>query len=241
MKRFDDEIGKALKEEIVLNKENKEAAWKNINKGINREKRKGTNSYKLIAIAAILLIAISSALNTKVGYALITQIKDYFVPEKVVEQVIEGYIEENTLTSNILESNNYVIYIDEERYELVQGEDSDMIKPKGWDDSLPEVSMEIRQVVDKKPEEVIAEIYDSIDGNFDMSDPEKISEPTDGFRIYSRNVDSWDSPVIVVYVTSNKVHGSYVIIQKYFLEATEGHGTRFDNLLKEFYVIDASK
>lgn len=32
--------------------------------------------------------------------------------------------------------------------------------------------------------------------------------------------------------------GSFIITQRYFLEASEGHGVRFDEMLKQFKILD---
>jgi len=48
----------------------------------------------------------------------------------------------------------------------------------------------------------------------------------------------WDSKVTQVYIISNEKEGSFVIQQKYFLEAAEGHGTRFYHILNEFKIVE---
>ena len=47
----------------------------------------------------------------------------------------------------------------------------------------------------------------------------------------------WDTPVHQYYVTQGENGYVFVIKQTYFLEAAEGHGSRFDQMLETFQVV----
>ncbi|MED4970575.1 RNA polymerase sigma factor [Parageobacillus toebii] len=46
----------------------------------------------------------------------------------------------------------------------------------------------------------------------------------------------WNDEVAKYYLVDNGQGGTFVIEQHYFVEASEGHGARFDNMLKQFQV-----
>ncbi len=50
------------------------------------------------------------------------------------------------------------------------------------------------------------------------------------------NGDAWNDPVERYYLVEDFKGGVIVIQQKLFKEAVEGHGARFDGMLKELYI-----
>ncbi|OMF28636.1 hypothetical protein BK133_18445, partial [Paenibacillus sp. FSL H8-0548] len=165
--------------------------------------------------------------------------KQYFEPEKKVIEEYEGMPEEKDIVLQDTESG-FVIYIDEERYKLVQEENQDVIVPKvPLEDRYPEVSMSIKQLKGILPEQAIAEQQQLLAEKYaKVEAPVKVTEPLEATLISAKDGQSWDSPVVKVYVLSNGHGGSFVITGKYFLEAAEGHGARFYYMLKQFTLVD---
>ena len=79
-----------------------------------------------------------------------------FAPEREIIQNIEGHEEKTNVHLNEGTDALYVIYVDESRYKMMKGEKSDFITTlHPLPERYPEVSMEIRQVLDEKPEDLV--------------------------------------------------------------------------------------
>lgn len=184
------------------------------------------------AVSIILLV------NTQYGQAAVGKIKEIFVPNKVVKQQIEG-MDEN---SNVLLKEGtmkYIIYVDEERYIMEKMDNKDKITPKIKAQNAPEVFMEIEQIKDKKPEALAAEYEKNLKTKYKRVDNKGIvKEPINSISLYAISGSKWNDTVIKYYFIDNKSGGTFIVKQQYFFEASEGHGVRFDNMLKEFKIIE---
>ncbi len=133
--------------------------------------------------------------------------------------------------------------MEEQRYQFIQGKESDKITFKG---TLPkgvtEVYMEIKQDKNKKPEQLIKELESNLKQKYqEVNGVGEVKEPINALRIIRKMGNKWNSSIEKIYVISNQQQGSFVITQHYFLEAEEGHGARFDEMLKEFHIVDQKK
>lgn len=180
---------------------------------------------------------IAFLVRTEPGQAAITKIQDLLVPEKQVKENIEG-IEEKTDVSLNKSEMGYVIYIDENRYTMDKSENKDKIIPRDKAENLPEVFMEIEQVENEAVEEVAIEIEKKLRYNFKMTESNgRVKEPIEGIYLYANTGNQRNDTVVKYYIIDNTKGGSFIIKQQFFLEASEGHGVRFDNMLKEFKII----
>lgn len=243
---MDKRIKQALDEGTVVRPEDREEVWNSIEKELFKDKKRGDTIpmrkrgglIKLAAsVAAVAVIVIG--LNTQPGLALVNRIREMFEPEKNITQDIEGSKEEQNVQLNEGANAEYVIYVDQERYKMVKDADADRIVPNPpLPERYPEVSMEIRQVADKDPEGLVREMESLLKEKYDdVTAPQPVEDPVKGWTVRGLGGRSWDSPVERVYVISNGKEGSFVITQRYFLEAAEGHGARFYHMLKEFYIV----
>ena len=229
--KMKDEIWNELEQELFTNKRYKGESNK------LKKRKRGKAIVWLIASAAILIMF---SLQTKTGQALKSEIKDLFVPEKEVIQNIEGNDEKTEVQLNEGSNSEYVIYVDEERYKLTKGEESDIISsiippPKNF----PEVTMEIKQVVNEKPEDLILKIEAELKKEFpELQAIEEVTEPVTGYLLHGAAGLEPKSNIVQTYVISNGKEGSFVIMQKYFLLAAEGHGTRFYRMLDTFEIVE---
>lgn len=178
--------------------------------------------------------------QTDEGMALIKKTRDIFVSSKQITLNLEGNDE---ITDVILQEGKeaeYVIYIDEERYKFVRGEKSDVITTKEpLEEKYPEVSIIIEQFKDRTPKEMVYILETKLAAEYTkVSETESVTEPVEGFMLHGISGSTWNSPVTTVYVIDNKNGGSFVITEKYFLEASEGHGARFNSMLKQFKIIE---
>lgn len=246
-----DQMDKRAKKEILKHTEDdrdqlKEDIWNNLDRELFPEKNRKDKHLKkkskfvpiTIAAAAAVILLFSTQTNT--GMALIKQIKDIFVSEKQITQSIEGMDEETEVVLQEGKDSEYVIYIDEERYKLIQGETSDIITTKEpLEEKYPEVSMEIKQITDKSPEDMVSTLEKELEAEYtNVTETERVTEPIEGFKLHGISGSEWDSPVTNVYIVDNKNGGSFVIREKYFLEAAEGHGARFYAMLQQFEIVE---
>ncbi|MER2261855.1 MAG: hypothetical protein ABS934_07545 [Psychrobacillus sp.] len=140
---------------------------------------------------------------------------------------------------------DYTISFDEDSYKLVKGAQSDTLTTKTpLEEKYPEVSLKIEQINDQSPEELlpILEMQMGVDYT-SPKETEKVTEPVNGYWLHAISHDSagltnWDSPVGDIYIIDNGNGGSFVITQKYFLEAAEGHGANFHSILETFQIVE---
>lgn len=170
-------------------------------------------------------------------------LEERFPSEKEMVVQIEGTEEKITGRLNIGKSESYIIYIDEERYEMEPGqeEEPDMIVPKeALPEGYPEVSMAIMHTPGTAPAERVAELAGQLKASFpDLKEAEGVEEPVKGFVLHgiADGGQGWDNPVINAYVVSDGQQGSFTLTERYFLEAAEGHGARFYSMAEEFVAV----
>lgn len=236
--RTDKDI-RGLKEEIWNELEKELFSKEKLNRGDLREmKNKNRLIPLIVTVAAGVLIAFS--LQTDTGMAFMKGIKEMFVPEKEVIQNIEGMDEETEVQLNEGTNAEYVIYVDETRYKLINGEKSDIVTTiNPLPENYPEVTMEIKQVPDKKPEILVEKLEAELKNGFpDLREVEEVTEPVQGYKLHGAAGNQADSRIVNAYVISNGKEGSFVITQYYFLEAAEGHGARFHHMLESFEIVE---
>lgn len=244
MSKFDEQIKRELEQHTDTDvRDLKDDIWNEINKELfegRREvvKRKKRWAPAVLIVAAALVLAFT--LQTEPGLALIKGVKDMFVPEKEIIQSIEGQDEPTEVHLNEGKGSEYIIYVDESRYKMSKGENSDVITTiEPLPEKYPEVSMEIKQYPSDKPEELVKELEEKLKVDFpELRDVETVSDPVEGFWLHGLTESTWDGKVIDVYVISNGKDGSFVITERYFLEAAEGHGARFYHMLQSFEIIE---
>jgi hypothetical protein len=249
VKKVDDGAKKALMKHTTPPENMKDEIWEQLDKELFEEEINPKKVHKmktrilptLIAAAAILLLVFS--FKTDTGLALVDRIKELFESEKGVVQSIEGTDEKNEVQLNEGKNAEYVIYIDEERYKMTrgEGEQPDVITTKeALPENFPEVSMTIDQVPEEAPDVLVDEIEEQLKTEFpDLREVQQVEEPVKGYQLHgiADGGQEWDDPVVHAYVISNGHGGSYVITERYFLEASEGHGARFYAMLQEFYIV----
>lgn len=204
------------------------------------KKMKKKNRIVPIILTAAAALAIVFSFTTDTGTAFMKGIKDLFVPEKEIIQSIEGQDEETDVHLNEGTNADYVIYLDETRYKMMNGEDSDIITTiEPLPAQYPEVTMEIKQVTDEKPEDLVTKIEAELKEDFpELRAVETVTEPIEGFWLHGLAGNDAKSKVVSAYVISNGKQGSFVITENYFLEAAEGHGARFHHMLKSFEIVE---
>jgi len=245
-KIFDQEIRGALLKATDASLRLKKDIWKDIESQIEYyEKQKEArtmkrNKSKSMFTALTLMVAVLCIVfftSTNAGRAAVAKIKEILAPEKVIVQDIEGEKEDTKV--NLNEGPGYIIYVDEEMYQVVKEDGKDKIVPKFQpDNNLPEVYMEIQRVVDKSPQEITIQLEAELKSSFEtVENCGMVNDPIEAISLYARSGLKPDSTIVRYYLVDDNHGGTFVIKQQYFLEAAEGHGARFYHMLKEFKVV----
>ncbi|MDQ0112662.1 hypothetical protein [Paenibacillus harenae] len=208
-----------------------------------KAKRKSSKWMKTTTGIAAAAIALVAFLALPPGTALMKSVQSWFAPEKKIEISVEGQKEQTNGQVHVDEESRYAIYYDKDRYKLIPGEGKDTITTiEELPAPYPQVSLTIEQDVKQTPEQLANQVAAQLAERFSKVDAvERVSSPVDGYRIHAINGNDRLSEVATVYVTSNKLKGSFVLSLEYFLEAAEGHGARFEQTVKQFEVLGPSE
>lgn len=213
-------------------------AWEKTNMN-NKGRTSQMKIMKITAGVAAAAVAVTVFLTLPAGTAMMKSIQNWFEPEKQIEIEVEGDKEQTQGQVHVNEESRYAIYYDKGRYKLVQEDGKDVITTiDPLPEPFPQVSLTIEQDVSKKPEEIAQEIAKQLASEYaEVREIEQITEPVNGYSIHAIDGNDRLSKVITVYVTSNDQQGSFILSSRYFLEAAEGHGSRFRQTLEQFEVL----
>lgn len=177
-------------------------------------------------------------------------VNNIFLPKDIVVAP-EGITEEVEHMALVKEPESetpgFAIYVDTERYYTVEESESIYIRPIGIDENSELIcEMEIQEMTDISWEEAAQSIRNQMceeqeAGKWDsISD---ISHDTDIERLhfYVSEGTDWDSSQEEHYFYQMDGQGTYHIVLRYFLEASEGNGTRFHAILDTFTPIAAQE
>jgi hypothetical protein len=259
--KVDQLIQQSLKNNTTSYTDEKDHIWNNIqnrldqmeaktSKNKSRFKPTAKKRKKWLAITAsiaCLFVAVFFTTTTKQGQAFITTVRQWFEPNKSIEQELEGKKENTDVhlqgkDQQSPQESSFILYVDESRYHVIKDKGQFLITID-LPEKYPEVYMDITQKADVKPEDAVKQIQQEVNGKYPhVWDLEQVNTPVAGYKLRAdQGNKKWNDEVVVYYVVSNKQNGSFIIKQKYFLEASEGHGARFNNMLKEFKIIPAKK
>jgi hypothetical protein len=137
----------------------------------------------------------------------------------------------------------YTINVNPNLYKRItdsKSERIELINP--LNDTYPEVAMEITQFPNISIDEMVTKLLSNLrQKNKQILPSREISSPVKGKEIVAiggTGGKEWDDPVTKITVFHNRLDGVFVITGKYFLEAEEGHGARFSQMISTFKVID---
>lgn len=161
-------------------------------------------------------------------------------PKKETVLIIEGMEEKCLLNLRVSPLFPYAIYVDEDRYHMDQKEGKDVILPRA--DVSPEVFMSFTHRPDVEPSLLVAEMQEALRENYaQVQFRGYVEMPLPSYFLYASGGDAWNDPVERCYLVEDFDGGAFIIRQRLFTEAEEGHGARFDAMLKEFFVWHAGK
>ena len=135
------------------------------------------------------------------------------------------------------ETAEFILYVDETVYRQSTENGVLVVEPQVDMGDLPACRLEVSRQPDISladaaawAAEVLSETYD------DVSEPESAADP-DGLAIAASGGLNWDSPQALVRLVEDRQGGVFVLYARYFLEATEGHGARFADMMATFEAV----
>lgn len=243
MKKHDEKIKAALDAGTQGAAQKQQQVWNNIEHKLEEVNMSRKRGHAGRWIAAAVVVGLTITAFTPLGQAAIASIADLFAPQKPIDVIVEGE-KEDTDQQLIVgpqepgeSAVTYVLYLDEERYEVV----GDKIVPRDFPDELPEVSMTISQSA-QTPDELAAQIKAQLDADYSVTyDAQSVTQPIAAIHLRALSGYEWDDEMIEYYLVDNTQGGTFVITFKYFIEAEEGHGARFMQMLTEFHIVSADQ
>ncbi len=162
-------------------------------------------------------------------------------PEKTTTLIIEGMEEDLALDLHVSSIYPYAIYLDKERYRVEEKDDRDIILFDTEAD-IPVVSMAIWYRESVEASELATELENQLKDQYtNVTNHGRVESPLPAHYLFAEKADSSDDTVKRYYLVEDFNNGVFVVQQTMFLEAAEGHGARFDNMLKELFIWDFEK
>lgn len=217
--------------------------------------KKKTNKPHIRWIAAVIaLVMILTFFQTAPGVAALEIVKEAitsfietFFPPKDIPVNVEGetevqHQEAGGQEPEIQEDGSvsvpgFAIYYDTETYTMSEEDGVTYIRFV-TDNDLPPCEMEIRHIPNMAPADAAASTNKEMAESWDSVSEVRNLDAQDGYAFYFGAGTSWDSACGYVYFLSDGRNGCFQITARYFVEATEGHGSRFAQMVQTFEVID---
>ena len=217
-------------------------------------KKKNRHSpFRWIA-AAIALVMILTFFQTVPGVAALETIKEAVTsfietlfPPKDIPVNVEGeteviHQEAGGLEPEIQEDGTvtvpgFAIYYDTELYTMSEENGVTYIRFI-TDNELPTCEMEIKHIPGVAPEDAAEAVRKEMEQSWDSVSELRNLETREGFAFAFSAGTSWDSACGDIFFLSDGRNGCFQLTSRYFIEATEGHGSRFGQMVQTFEVID---
>ncbi|MCM2675085.1 hypothetical protein [Alkalicoccobacillus plakortidis] len=243
MQDFDEKLKETIKRHTSVSEHDKKEVFLKLEQSIyhnqnEKGRRNRTWAFRLLAPIPVLALF-------WIGF---DQMRPVLQPEELPRTSSEP-IQEKTMGDNVSFSSDqydekvveYLLYLSDSDYKWVETESGlDRIEPSNpLPEGYPDVFLTIEQNTSVSPEETIERIFEDVNSvNVEVGRPEEVTEPIEGFRLYVSNGTEWDSLVQRFYVLSNGNEGSFIITQSFFLEAIEGHGANFEEIVRNFELVE---
>lgn len=133
----------------------------------------------------------------------------------------------------------FVLWVDEERYQVTETEEAFRVWPLNWDGTLPDCDLTVRHLPETPPETAAEEVRAALAA--DYAETGEPAETTAGLLVTASDGTAWNDRQAEVHIRSDGRAGSFTITIRYFTEAAEGHGARFQAMLETFAVVQNEK
>ena len=206
--------------------------------------------------AAIALVMILAFFQTTPGVAALEIVKEAVTsfietlfPPKDIPVNVEGETEvkhqeaggqepEMQEDGNVI-APGFAIYYDTELYTMSEEDGVTYIRFI-MDNDLPPCEMEIKYIPNLAPADAAGATHKEMAESWNSVSEVRSLDTQDGYTFYFAAGTSWDSACGYAYFLSDGLNGCFQLTARYFVEATEGHGSRFGQMVQTFEVIDIS-
>ena len=209
---------------------------------VRRSFRKAVIIFAAVLLFAALMCGTAMAVNEDFRESVIGFFETLF-PPKDITVMVEGIPNERAHVAqgqlpDAVEAG-FVLYVDSD-YSMTEENGVYYVRPfpipEGTSSSLPACEM----VIERMDCDWLAAAETSkaqMEGNWEtLTDITDETEPP-RLSFYAQNGSSWNSPCEDHYFYRDGQNSCFHIVQRYFLEAAEGHGVRFRAMLNTFSII----
>ena len=218
------------------------------------KKKNKTPHFRWIA-AAIALVMILTFFQTAPGVAALEIVKEAVTsfietlfPPKDIPVNVEGetevkYQEAGGQEPEMQEDGTVVapgfaIYYDTELYTMSEENGVTYIR-FATDNDLPPCEVEIKHISNVTPYNAAEAVRKEMADSWESVSEVRSLETREGLIFdFAAGMD-WNSACGSVYFLSDGRDGCFQLTTRYFVEATEGHGARFSQMIQTFEVIDS--
>lgn len=217
------------------------------------KKKKKAPRFRWIA-AAVVLVMILAFFHTAPGVAALEIVKEAVTnfietlfPPKDIPVYVEGETEvvhqeaggqePEIQQDGTVTAPGFVIYYDTERYTMTEENGTTYIRFV-TDGDLPPCEMTIKHIPGVAPEDAAEAARNEMEQCWDSVSEVRNLEAREGFAFAFSAGTSWNSACGDVFFLSDGRNGCFQLTARYFIEATEGHGSRFGQMVQTFEVID---
>lgn len=136
----------------------------------------------------------------------------------------------------------FAIWIDAESYEMVEEDGVSYIRPHGWEDLPDYIPVLCQMAIEHLPHTTAADAAqaakEDLEQRFGQAEALWQMELDSATALMTSGGEEggWDALRMRVALVDDGCGGAYRITMQYFLEAAEGHGARFDAMLRTFTV-----
>ena len=219
-------------------------------------KKKNKQSHFRWIAAAIALVMILAFFQTAPGAAALEIVKEAVTsfietlfPPKDIPVNVEGETEvkhqeaggqePEMQEDGTITAPGFAIYYDTESYTLFEENGVTYIRFV-TDNDLPPCEVEIKHIPNMAPANAAETIRKEMIEKWESVSEVRNLETRDGLIFNFADGMNWNSACGNAYFLGDGRDGCFQIISRYFVEATEGHGVRFSQMVQTFEVIDIS-
>lgn len=216
--------------------------------------RKMKRNHSRWVAAAIVVVMLLAFFHTAPGVAALEIVKEaatkfietLFPPKNIpvhVEGAVEVIHQEASGQEPMVQEDGitvipgFAIYYDPDRYVMSEENGITYIR-YDTDNELPPCEIEIKHISQLPPDQAAESIRNEMSGKWASVSEIQKWEPKDGFAFSYSSGTNWDSACGDVFFLSDGHGGTFHITTRYFLEATEGHGVRFSQMVQTFEIIN---
>lgn len=132
------------------------------------------------------------------------------------------------------ETAEFILYVDETTYRQSTENGVLTVEPQVDMGDLFPCRLEVSRQPDISLDDAAAWAAEVLSETYaDVSEPEAAADP-DGLIVTASDGLNWDSSQALVRLVEDRQGGVFVLYARYFLEAAEGHGARFADMMATF-------